>query len=139
MPAIENQQTSLLHLVTLNGVEITEHGRTFSSSLDFNVSDVMLNNGSTRRYMKKSKNNYNFSFSYLPNNTDRTIDGRVGRDYLVSLMAIRGKILLSIKTDPLDGFYTTYVYADSYSESLIRRDLTYGCSYYNVNIGFREA
>jgi hypothetical protein len=139
MPAIENQQTSLLHLVTLNGVEITEHGRTFSSSLDFNVSDVMLNNGSTRRYMKKSKNNYNFSFSYLPNSTDRTIDGRVGRDYLVSLMAIRGKILLSIKTDPLDGFYTTYVYADSYNESLIRRDLSYGCSYYNVNIGFREA
>lgn len=139
MPAIENQQTGLVYLIKLNGTEITEHGRTFSSSVDMNSTDVLLNNGSSRRYIKTAKNTYSISFNYLPNMIDRTIDGRVGRDYLASLMNIRNKISLSIKLDPNEQFYNTYVYADSYSESLVRRDMANNCSYYNIQINFKEA
>lgn len=139
MPAIQNQLTDLLYLVKLDGQEITEHGRTFQGAVDHNSTDITLNNGRTRRYLKNAKNTYSFSFTYLPNIAEKTIDGRVGRDYLLSLMDIRAKILLEIKTDPVDGFYSKYVYADQYSESLIRRDMATDCSYYNVTISFREA
>ena len=100
MPAIENQQTGLAYLIKINGTELTEHGRTFSSSVDINSSDVLLNNGTSRRYIKTAKSLYSLSFNYLPSNTDKTIDGRVGRDFLISLMSIRAKLSLSIKLDP---------------------------------------
>lgn len=139
MPAIANQQTGLAYLVKLNGTEITEHGRVFSSSININSSDVQLNNGASRRYIKSAKNIYNLSFTYLPNTTDHTADGRVGRDYLLSLMNLRSKISLSIKLDPNEPFYNTYVYAESYTENLMRRDMRNGCSYYDIQISFREA
>jgi hypothetical protein len=139
MPAIENQQTGLAYLIKINGTEVTEHGRTFSSSVDVNSSDVLLNNGTSRRYIKTAKNSYSLSFNYLPNNTDKTIDGRVGRDFLVSLMSTRAKLSFSVKLDPNENFYNTNVYADSYSETLVRRDMANSCSYYNIQINFKEA
>jgi hypothetical protein len=48
-------------------------------------------------------------------------------------------VSLSIKLDPEENFYTTTVYVESYSETLIRRDLTSQCSYYDVTISFKEA
>lgn len=139
MTVIQNQLTTLLNVIKLNGAEITEHGRTLSTSVNSNSSDVMMNNGNKKRYIKSAKNTYSLNYFYLPSNTDKTVDGRVGRDYLISLMSYRGKILLSIDIDPDEPAFETYVYADSYSEDLVRRDVKTDCSYYNVQVSFREA
>lgn len=48
-------------------------------------------------------------------------------------------VSLSIKLNPEEEFYTTTVYLESYSETLLRRDLTTQCSYYDVTISFKEA
>ena len=139
MPVIQNQLPTLVNVIKLNGTEITEHGRTLSTSVDSNSADVMMTNGTKKRYIKSAKNTYSLSYFYLPSNTDKTVDGRVGRDYLISLMSYRGKILLSIDIDPDETPFQTYVYADSYSEELVRRDIKTDCSYYNVQVSFREA
>lgn len=137
--SIQNQQPNITHIVSLNGSQITEHNRVVSMTLQNQSSEVEMSRGNKQRYILPSKNAYSFTFSYLPSKADKTIDGRQARDYLVSLMALRAKITLSIKLDPAEPEYTTLVYADSYNESLIRRDIPSNCAYYDVQISFVEA
>jgi hypothetical protein len=136
---IQNQQPNISHIVSLNGQEITEHNRKVSVGLQIQSTDIEMSKGNKQRYILKNKNTYSFSFSYLPSLSNKTIDGRQARDYLVSLMSLRSKISLSIKLDPTEPFYNTLVYADSYTETLVRRDVPNSCSYYDVEIVFIEA
>lgn len=137
--SIQNQQPGIIHLIVLNGQEITEHNRIFDQNYKMNSSDVDLANGNTRRFIKKNKNTYNLSFSYLPNTHTKTIDGRKARDYLLGLAQTPSSISLSVKLDPAEPFYNTITYVDSYSETLIRRDIPSQCSYYDVSITLVEA
>jgi hypothetical protein len=130
---------TIIHLVKLNGEEITEHGRTFSGGSTIKASDVELNNGTRRRYIKNSKDTYSLSFRYLPSLQNKTIDGRKGRDYLYQIARTPSSISLSIKLDPEEGFYNTTAYVESYNETLIRRDIAGQCSYYDVQINLVEA
>jgi hypothetical protein len=139
MTAIQNQQLGITHLVVLNGQEITEHNRLFDGGSLVNGQIIELNNGNRKRYIKKNKNVYNMSFSYLPDLETKTIDGRKARNYLLGLTKTPASVSLSIKLDPNEPFYNTTVYVDSYSESLIRRDIPNQCAYYNVQISLREA
>ena len=45
MTVIQNQLPTLINVIKLNGSEITEHGRTLSTSVDNNSADVMMNSG----------------------------------------------------------------------------------------------
>lgn len=137
--SIQNQQPGITHLVVINGHEITEHSRRFDQNYKMNSSDVELANGNRRRFIKKNKNTYSLSFSYLPDKQTRTIDGRKARDFLLQLAKTPASASLSIKLDPAEPFYNTTVYVDSYSEALIRRDLPNQCAYYDVNIILVEA
>jgi len=137
--SIQNQQPTLTHLVKLNGFEITEHGRRFDGSTAISANDIELMNGNKKRYIRNNKSIYNFNFSYLPSLQTHTIDGRKGRDYLYSIAMAPASVSLSIKLNPEEPFYTTTAYVESYSETLIRRDLTTQCSYYDVTISFKEA
>lgn len=137
--SIQNQQPTLTHLVKLNGFEITEHGRKFDGGTAISVNDIELMNGNKKRYIRNNKNIYNFNFSYLPSLQTHTIDGRRGRDYLYSIATAPASVSLSIQLSPEKPFYTTTAYVESYSETLIRRDLTTQCSYYDVTISFKEA
>jgi len=137
--SIQNQQPTLTHLVKLNGFEITEHGRKFDGGTAISANDIELMNGNKKRYIRNNKNIYNFNFSYLPSLQTHTIDGRRGRDYLYSIAMAPASVSLSIQLSPEKPFYTTTAYVESYSETLIRRDLTTQCSYYDVTISFKEA
>lgn len=138
MPAIQNQQTDLVHLIVMDGEEITEHGRSTSISTIQSGSDVELNRGITKRYVKKNKKSFNISFKYLPNSHEKTVDGRKGRDYLVSLVNKRNSILLKIKLDPSEGYREYECYINSYNETLIRRDIPSQCAYYDVSMEIEE-
>ena len=132
------QQPNITHLVVLNAEEITEHNRIFSGSMITSAANTELLNGNRKRFIKNAKNNYTFSFTYLPDKPSETIDGRKSRNYLYDLARAPSSATLSIKLDPDDEFYNTVVYVDSYSETLIRRDIPNQCAYYNVEISLKE-
>jgi hypothetical protein len=132
------QQPNITHLVVLNGEEITEHNRIFSGNMATSAANAELLNGNRKRFIKNAKNYYNFSFTYLPDKPSETIDGRESRNYLYDLARTPSSATLSIKLDPDDSFYNTVVYVESYSETLIRRDIPNQCAYYNVEISLKE-
>lgn len=136
---IQNQQPGITHLLIINGEQITEHGRTFDLSYKFNSVDLDLANGNKKRFIKNNKNIYNLSFKYLPTKQEKTIDGRKGRDFLYTLARTPSSATLSIKLDPSEPFYNTTVYINSYSETLIRRDIPGQCAYYDVTMSLSEA
>lgn len=138
MPVIQNQQTGLVHLLSINGQEITEHNRKFSVSIEQSAADVELARGIVRKYIRKNKKTFTLDFKYLPNTTDKTADGRAGRDYLNSIANTRGTVTISIKMSPTDEFETYTCFVNSYTENLIRRDIGSGCSYYDVKIDLGE-
>lgn len=131
--------TGIISLFSIDGTEITEHNRRYTGSKIINASDTELDSGINKRYIKKNKNSYTFSFTYLPNSNTKTADGRVGRDFLKTVADSGGKKLISIKLSPVDGIESKYCYLSNYSESLIKRDIANSCSYYDVNITFEEA
>lgn len=138
MSVIQNQQTGLIHLLSINGQEITEHNREISTSIQQAASEMELARGISRRYIRKNKKSFNLSFRYLPNNTDKTVDGRRGRDYLLSMANTRGPVTVSIKLSPTDEFETYSCFIDSYGERLVRRDIGSGCSYYDITMELSE-
>lgn len=138
MTVIQNQQTGLIHLLSINGQEITEHNRQISTSIQQASSQMELARGVSRRYIRKNKKSFNLSFKYLPNNTDKTVDGRRGRDYLLSMANTRGTVTVTIKLSPTDEFETYTCFINSYSEKLVRRDIGSGCSYYDISMELSE-
>lgn len=138
MAVIQNQQTGLIHLISINGQEITEHNRKISTSIEQSASQLELGRGITRKYIRKNKKTFSLSFSYLPNSTDKTVDGRRGRDYLLSMSNIRGTVTVSIKLSPTDEFETYTCFINSYTEKLVRRDIGSGCSYYDISMELSE-
>ena len=131
--------TGIISLFSVDGTEVTEHNRKYSGTKIINASDVELDAGINKRYIRKNKNSYTLSFTYLPNANTKTVDGRVGRDFLKSLAETGGKKLIAIKLSPAEAIESKYCYLSSYSESLIKRDVANSCSYYDVNITFEEA
>lgn len=130
---------SIIKLLSLDGVEITEQGRKYSGSESIAASDVELDLGINKRYIKQNKKISNISFTYLPNSSTKTIDNRAARDYLKTIANKRGKVLVNIKLSPNKETEEYYAYVTNYSENLIRRDLSNQCSYYDLSINFEEA
>jgi hypothetical protein len=138
MAVIQNQLTDLSNLISIDGTEITEHGRVFSSEYQTNSSAVELSRGLTKKYFKKSKRSFTFNYTYLPESTDHTVDGRAGRNFLRSLVEAKQSVNLVIK-DTSDSYtYNTNVFITSYNEDLIRRDFEQGYAFYNITIIFEE-
>lgn len=151
MVAVQNQQTGLTHLILISAApfstlttqqkkdcEITEHARTFSSEIQQSGSDIELARGKIKRYVQKNKRTFSLSFKYLPTLQEKTADGRKGRDYFNSLAQTRGLVYVLIKLDPNDEYRAYTCYINSYSETLLRRDLETNCAYYDVNMGLEE-
>lgn len=138
MPAIQNQDTGLTHLITIDGEEITEHNRKFSETFAQNGTDTELARGVIKRYIQKNKRNFNLSFTYLPSLITHTVDGRKGQAYLKEKAEKRGTVAVTIKVDPNETAQSYVCYVESYSETLVRRDIQSGCSYYDVNISILE-
>lgn len=138
MPAIQNQDTGLTHLIVIDGEEITEHNRKFSEIFNQTGSDVDLARGIIKRYIQKNKRTFNLSFLYLPSIVEHTVDGRKAQSYLKEKSNKKGTVSVSLKVDPSEPFKTYTCYFDAYSETLVKRDIATGCSYYDVSITLME-
>lgn len=130
---------SIVKLLSLDGVEITEHSRKYSGSESIAASDVELDSGINKRYIKKNKKTMSLSFSYLPSLSIHTVDARVGRNYLQTLANKRGKVAVYIQLGPEESPQQYDAYVTSYSETLIKRDVAAQCAYYDVSIALEEA
>lgn len=130
---------SIVKLLSLDGVEITEHSRKYSGSESIAASDVELDSGINKRYIKKNKKTMSLSFSYLPSLSIHTVDARVGRNYLQTLANKRGKVAVYIQLGPEESPQQYDAYVTSYSETLIKRDVANQCAYYDVSIALEEA
>lgn len=131
---------TITSFLSLNGQELTEQGRTISDSIVLNASDIELDEGMRKRYVKDSKRKFSFRWEYLPSLQAHTIDNRKSRDYIKDLaLTTRVKIPMLIKLDPLKAAESIYVFIEEYSEDLIRRDITTGCDYYSVSLSVEEA
>jgi len=130
---------SIVKLLSLDGVEITEHSRKYSGSESIAASDVELDSGINKRYIKKNKKTMSLSFSYLPSLSIHTVDARVGRNYLQTLANKRGKVAVYIQLGPEESPQQYDAYVTSYSETLIKRDVATQCAYYDVSIALEEA
>lgn len=138
MPAIQNQQTGLLVFFSINGTEITEHNRKYSRSEFAQVSDVETVSGRIRRFYHKNKRNLNFSFSYLPSSSEKTVDGREGRDFIENLARTSPFITISYIDQP-DGLLNTFdAYINNYNEKIIRKDYETQCIYYDISFDIEE-
>lgn len=129
---------ALISFLSLNGQEITEQGRAISESFDTSASNMELDSGINKRYIKNTKRKFSFKWEWLPNIQSDTIDNRKARDYLKTLAFTRDKILMSIKLDHNQDSESIYVYITDYSEDLIRRSPGTTCDYYSVTMSVEE-
>lgn len=138
MPVIQNQQTSLLEFVSFNNTEITNHNRRFSSIESINTSDVEMSSGRIRRFYKKTKKSLTFTFSYLPGTSDRTVDGRAGRDFIHNLALNSPFISVEYKDSPDSELISFNGFINNYTERIIRRELQTQCVYYDIQFEVEE-
>lgn len=138
MAVIQNQQTSLLAMLSLNSSEITEGGRTYGASLFQAVSDIETVSGRVKRFYKQNKKVITVSYPYIASNSDKTVDGKQGRDYIYNLAMNTPSITVAYKDQPDQPIKTFNGYITNYSESVIRRDLQTQCIYYSVEFTIEE-
>jgi len=125
----------------VNGVEITAHNRSFSSSTQSVTKSMVLASGNSKRFYVRSPKSFSLSFTFLPGPGPMSVDGCAARDFLFSLAALDKNVLVEYLPDYTsdeDGFDYESVVArvSGYSESLLRRDEARRCYYYNVSISF---
>ena len=125
-------------LIKINGTEITEHGRTFSSALLFDNNDTELASGNMRRFYKPKKNSFDFSWTYLPNKASATADERVGRDFLHTLVNTGAIVILSVQGDQKNIWNDYNCLITSYSENMIKNVLQSQCRYYDVTMTLED-
>lgn len=71
---------ALANMITLNGVELTDDGRTWDENHDPRIVQNELANGSIRRYNKAQKKKFQIAWTWLPNASASTTDRKGGRD-----------------------------------------------------------
>lgn len=129
---------SVISFLSINGEPVTEQGRTISSSMQIGASEVVLEAGIKKRYIKTNKRSFSIQWKWLPSIESHTIDNRKSRNFLKNLSLTKNKILVSIKLEHNSNNETFYAYINEYSETLIRRVVEDACDYYDVSITFEE-
>jgi len=129
---------SIANLLSINNTELTAHNRKVSIAEQISANDIDLASGHRRRFYTKNKKQFNLTWSYLPNLANKTVDNRAARDFLFGIANTSNYVSISIQLDPNSSFEQYNCYVDSYSESLIRRDLSTGCVYYDVSMALTE-
>jgi hypothetical protein len=128
---------SIQKLISINSIEITEHNRKINITEQIAANDIDLASGHRRRYYSRNKRQFSLTWSYLPSLQAKTVDGRVGRDFLYSLANGSAAASVSIQLKPGQTEILN-CYIDSYTEDLIRRDYSTQCSYYDVSLTLNE-
>lgn len=125
------------NLISLDGVELSDHGRKFDESLDNRMVENELASGAKRRYPKAQKRKFSFTWTYVPSASASTTDGKGGRD------AIRGKAYLGtsmvlVIRNSAGGSENYTVFVESYSEKLIRRNFVENEFFWDIDLELVE-
>jgi hypothetical protein len=137
--SIQNQQTSLLDFISLNGTALTNHNRRYSLSESVLSSDSEVISGKLRRFYRPNKKILTISFSYLPNKKTHTVDGKYARDFIVGLVETSPFVSVYILDNPRNEPVEFTGFINNYRESIIRRDFIGQCIYYNVDFEIEES
>lgn len=125
-------------LLKINNTEITEHNRKFSDSLVYKNTDLTIASGSLRRFYKPAKKSFNLSWSYLPDKSAKTVDSRVGRDFLYSLVTAGSLVTFDIQENKKDEWITYTCLISNYNESLLKNVIQSQCRYFDVDMTLEE-
>lgn len=125
-------------LIKINNTEITEHNRTFSDSPIYQNTDISIASGSMKRFYKPAKNSFSFSWKYLPDKAAKTVDTRVGRDFLYSLVTAGSLVTLSIQNDRKDEWNNYTCLLSSYNETMLKNVIQSQCRYFDVDMVLEE-
>jgi hypothetical protein len=128
---------ALPNLISLDGTEVTDQGRTFSSNREETSVQVQLASGITKKYFMDVKYTFSLNWTMLPNLTNQTFDGKAARDFLKTLSDKQDTITLIVRS-PIGSSNTYTVWVDSYSEKIIRRDYVSNNIYYDVELTLKE-
>lgn len=125
--------------VWLNSVPLTDQGRSpISVSREEKFSENELATALKRRYFRGVKHTWSWSWTFLPDDDEFTIDGNAARSSIRELIGGKGKHHV-LKFYEQSSDYREYsVFCDAYSEDLIRRDAVTGIFYWEVGISFVE-
>ncbi len=129
---------SIANLLSINNTELTAHNRKVAITEQISANDIDLASGHRRRFYTKNKKQFSLTWSYLPNLVNKTVDNRAARDFLFGIANTSNHVSVSVQLEPSGSFQQYNCYVDSYSESLIRRDLSTGCIYYDVSMTLTE-
>jgi hypothetical protein len=133
-------------LLLLDGVALTAQNRKFSDSLKTIFVEQKNWNSDKSRYYRRSnsgKKSFKLSWEWLPSDRENTIDNREARNYVKNISMdpdVHTLTLLSYGDDPEDIFEETNynIFITSYSEELIRRDLTTGTYFWQCSLDMEE-
>ena len=125
-------------LLKINDTEITEHNRRFSTSPIYQNVDLTIASGSMRRFYKPTKKSFSLSWSYLPDKAAKTVDLRVGRDFIYTLVTSGSLVTLSIQDNREDEWNNYNCLITSYNESLLKNVIQSQCRYFDVDMILEE-
>lgn len=130
---------------SLDGVPLTEHNRTFSSSMEVKKTINKRTNGASGVYFKTggAKKTFNLNWAFVPGKRTNTVDYNAGRDYIFSKANDPSSHVLSIRNMDSSGTtpYTVTSYnvlITDYNESLKRRDVGGDDYYWDCSCVLRE-
>jgi hypothetical protein len=137
---------SYIPLLLLDGIALTAQNRKFSDSLKTVFVEQKNWNNEKSRYYRRSnsgKKSFKLSWEWLPSDREYTIDKREARNYIKNISMdpdVHTLTLLSYGDDPEDIFEETNynIFITSYSEELIRRDLTTGTYFWQCSLDMEE-
>jgi hypothetical protein len=125
------------NILSLNDTEFTDQGRTLSESREERAVSVQLASGKIKKYVMGEKKRWSLEWSWLPNSSSMTHDGKAARDQLRAI-AYTGNTVTMLVRNTYGQTDTYTVWVESYSEDVIRRDTVNGEFFYNVSIELME-
>lgn len=140
--------SSIRTFLILDDKPLTNHNREFDVSISPSFVENRNWNNKKNRYYKRAsesgRKTFSLSWKYLPNFMTQTVDTRHGRDYIASISEDPDVHVLKVINQDQNGLTpyteTSYnVFVRSYSETLLRRDLSNGVYYFDCNLTLEEA
>ena len=140
--------SSIRTFLILDDKPLTNHNREFDVSIAPSFIENKNWHNKKNRYYKRAsesgRKTFSLSWRFLPNFMEKTVDTRHGRDYIASVSEDPDVHVLKVINQDQNGLTpyteTSYnVFVRSYSETLIRRDLSDGVYYFDCSLTLEEA
>jgi hypothetical protein len=126
--------------IWIDSIPLTDQGRSpVSVSRQEKFSENELANATRMRYFRGVKRTWSFSWSFLPDTADLTIDGGAARREILELLGRRGSDHVLRFYDKEWDYEEYFVFCDSYTEDLIRRDSASNTFFWEVSLELSES